>query len=79
MIDEHNQLAIQVHKSNMMFRRSVASMFIGISLMKIVALHMILHSKDTILKFFAFNIFALYLVFGFAASYILSQQIKSAH
>ena len=79
LIDEHNQLAIQVHKFNMTLRRTLGSMFIDASLMKIVTLHIILNSKNTIFKFLTFNIFAFHLVFGFAAGYILSQQIKSAH
>ena len=70
LIDEHNDLAVEVHKLNMMLRCSFASMFIQVSLIKIVALHMIFNSKDIILKFFAFNMFVLYLVFGLAISYI---------
>ena len=45
-IDEQNHLAIQVHKANIMFRRSITAMFINISLVKIVALHMTLNPED---------------------------------
>ena len=79
LINEHNQLAIQVYKLNMMLRRSVASCFINFSLMKIISLHLMLNTKDWLSKILAINAFALYFVFGFIITYLFSLQIKSAH
>ena len=79
IIYRHNQLAIEVHEMNLMVRRTVASLFIHCSLMKIISLHLMFTTKDFFIKSLAFNVFIIYLVFGMAITYLLSQQIKSAH
>ena len=79
LIHEHNELAVEIDKLNMMMRRSVASCFINFSFMKIISLYLMFNTKDLVFKLLAINILGIYLVFGLAISYLLSHQIKSAH
>ena len=79
IIYRHNQLSVEVHEMNLMVRRTVASLFIHCSLMKIISLHLMFTTKDVFIKSLALNVFIIYLVFGITITYLLSQQIKSAH
>ena len=79
LIHEHNELSVQIHAINMMVGRSIASYFIYISLIKIDTLYLTLNTKDLLIKLFAINAFTLYFIFGLAAAYLFSHQIKSAH
>ena len=78
-INEHNSLSVEVHKLNMMRRRTAASCFIKFSLMKIISLHLMFSPNDLSIKILAINIFVLYFVFGLTVTYLFSLQIKSAH
>ena len=71
-INEHNSLSVEVHKLNMMRRRTAASCFIKFSLMKIISLHLMFSPNDLSIKILAINIFVLYFVFGFAVTYLFS-------
>ena len=79
LIDEHNQVAIQVHQLNMMIRRSNTAIFICFSLAKIISLYLMLNTKDKIIKIFAVNISVIYFTLGLALTYLFSIQINSAH
>ena len=79
LIDEHNKMTIQVHKLNMMIRRSNAAIFICFSLAKIISLYLMLNTKDKIIKIFALNIGVIYFTLGFGLTYLFSIQINSAH
>ena len=79
LIDEHNQMAVQVHKLNMMIRRSNTAIFICFSLAKIISLYLMLNTKDKIIKTFAVNIGLIYFMLGLALTYLFSIQINSAH
>ena len=46
LFHEHNKLAVEIHKINLLFRRSVAGAFINLSFMKIITLHLIFNTKD---------------------------------
>ena len=75
LINEHNEVAVKVDKLNMMVRRTFASTFIHFSLMKIVSLYLMFNTKNFIMKILSINVFALYFVFGFTITYLLSHQI----
>ena len=62
LIDEHNELAVEIHKLSMMMRRSVASCFINFSFMKIVSLYLMFITKDLAFQLLAINILGIYLV-----------------
>ena len=79
LINEHNQLAVEIHKLNKMMRQTFASLFINLSFTKIITLYLMFDTKNWLIKLFAFDIFVLYFVFGLALSNLLSLQIKSAH
>ena len=79
LINEHNQLAVEVYKLNMMMRQTFASFFINLAFMKITTLYLMFNTKNLLIKLFAFTVFVLYFTFGMALSYLLSLQIKSAH
>ena len=78
LISEHNELAVEVDKLNMMVRKTIASVFVVCSINKIIALYLMLNSKNFLTKLFAVNLFALYFVVASIFSYLLSLQIESA-
>ena len=53
--------------------------FIVLSLIDIISLCIMIKSKFLLMKILMAIVFVLYLVFGFALSYLFSLQIKSAH
>ena len=79
LINEHNQLAVEIHKLRMMVRRSFASQFINFSLIKILILYLIFTSKDLSIKFIVIIAFAFLSIFESETCISLSLQIGSAH
>ena len=80
LIQEHNQLANEIHQINLIARRTATVMFITISFIKIISLYLLIHMKRTsMVRLLIANVFICFFLFGFALNYFLSQQIKSAH
>ena len=79
LILQHNQIALEIDNINMVFRRTGASIFISFSLIKIISLYVMLHTKDPLMRMLAIGLFVYFFVFGFGLTYLLSVQIKSAH
>ena len=74
----HNQLAIEIDKFNLIFRRLAAAFFITISLIKIMTLFLMINIKHFIAKLIVINGLFLIFFFGFGISILFSLQIKSA-
>ena len=49
------------------------------SVTKAVSLYALIHNEDSLLIAWILLIFIMYTIFGFGLSYLLTQQIKSAH
>lgn len=79
IIYKHNKLAIEVHEMNLMVRRTVAGLFINLTIIKIISLHLMFTTKDFFIKSLAINVFLVVSLFCMAISFLLSQQIQSAH
>ena len=79
LVNEHNQLAVEVFKLNMIMRKTFASLFINFAFTEITTLYLMFNTENLLIKLFAFTIFVLYFTFGSALSYLLSLVIKSAH
>ena len=78
LIHEHNSLAIEIQKSNLLLRRTVAIMFICFSLNKIITLYIAIYVKHILIRILAVNIFVLLFIFGFGLSILYSLQIDSS-
>ena len=78
LIHEHNSLAIEIQKCNLMLRRTVAIMFIGFSLNKIITLYVAIYLKHTLIRILAVNVFILLFIFGIGISILYSLQIYSS-
>ena len=79
LIDEHNQLSIEIHKLNLMMRRTAAATYTITSIVKIMALYLLINSNQIYIKFMLSDIFIILYVFCFGLTYLFSMQIKSAH
>ena len=79
IIYRHNQLATEVYKMNLMVRRTVAGLFINLTIINIISLHLMFTTKDFFIKSLAINVCIVVSLFCMAISFLLSQQIKSAH
>lgn len=79
LVKEHNRVSSEVNQFNMMNRRSTATMFLILSLIKIVSLYLIINIKDVLTKVVVTNVFIMAFMFGFGLSYLFSMQIISAH
>ena len=79
LIHEHNLSAIEIHKLNLITRRSMACVFIAFSMMKIISLYLLVNFEDFFIKLFLIIFNLLALIFGFSACYLFTLQIKSAH
>ena len=79
LINEHNLAAIQVHKMNLILRRTSAVMFITYSFAKMITLFLIMNLRDHLMKILIANVFMILLIFGFGVSILYSLQVKSAH
>ena len=79
LIHEHNQLSIEIHKLNLMMRRTAAATYIITSIVKIIALYLLINSNQVYIKFMLLDIIIILYVFCFGLTYLFSMQIKSAH
>ena len=79
LINEHNLAASEIHKFNLILRRTVGCVFITFAMMKIISLYLIVHFNGFFILFFLMQFNFITLIFGFAGSYLLTLQIKSAH
>ena len=79
LINQHNLAAIEVHRINLIGRRSAACVFIAFAMMKIISLYLLVNFNGLFIRLFLmqFNFFVL--LFGFAGCYLFTRQIKSAH
>ena len=68
-----------VKLTNVMNRRSTATMFLILSLIKIVSFYLIISIKDAFTKLIITNVFVMTFMFGFELSYLFSIQIISTH
>ena len=78
LIHQHNQLAIEVTEFNIMFRKSAAGFFVGLSFLKIASLYLMIYMKEIFSKILIFNVFVSFFFFGFGMTLSFSLQIKSA-
>lgn len=79
LINEHNLAAIEINKMNIILNRTAAALFLTFSLVKIIALYLIMNIKQQLFKLMMQNIFGAFLTIGFGISILISLQIKSAH
>ena len=79
MIYEDNFLSTSVDFVNLVLRKTIAVLYLFMSLMKIVSLYLMIKSKDIYFFIQAANIFICFFIFGFALSNLFSQQVKAAH
>ena len=79
LIDQHNQAAIQIEKINLIIRRSLASAFVNISIIKIISLYLSVQFNQFITKCLLAFIIIVTLTFSSGACYMFTLQIKSAH
>ena len=79
LLYQHNLISIEVHKVNLMLRKTAALLFITFSLIKIVSLYVMINTINPLMKMLVTNVFVLFFIFGFGLTYLFSMQIKSAH
>lgn len=79
LINQHNQAAIEIHKMNLLIRKSLASLFVNFSFIKILSLYLIFHLSNAYIKILLSLITFVPLIFLFGLTYMLTMQIKFAH
>lgn len=80
LIGEHSTVSIEIHKLNLVLRRSQGVMSMVLSTVRIIILHLLIRFNNNIFLNMMLSIaFCILVVFGFALSYLLTLQIKSAH
>ena len=79
LIHQHNQAAIEMHKINLLIRKSLASLFVNFSFIKILSLYLIFHLNNAYIKTLLSLITFVPLIFLFGLTYMLTMQIKLAH
>ena len=78
MIDQHNLLALEINKVNLLLRRSAAMIFVILALCKIVTLYLTIYLKHTLARIIILNGFLFLFIFGFGLTTLFSLQINSA-
>ena len=78
LIDEHNSLSLEIHNINLFYRKTAASLFVTLSLLKITTIYLTIYAQHTLIRISTANAFLLCLVFGFILSLLFSLQINSA-
>ena len=78
LIDQHNQVAIEIHKMNLI-RRVLVSLFVNFSIVKIISLYLLVNFNDFITKLFLIQSNLILLISGFGDSYSFMRQIKATH
>ena len=79
LIDQHNKAAIEIDNINLIIRRSIASLFINISIIKIISLYLLVNWNHFMIKILLSFIFFIIVTFSFGVCYMFTLQIKSAH
>ena len=80
LIDEHKRISNEVHKLNLMLRRSAGFMSITMSTVRIIVLFLVINYKNNIfVNIMLSSVFIILFVFGFGMTYLFSCQITSAH
>ena len=79
LINQHNQAAIEMHKINLLIRKSLASLFVNFSFIKILSLYLIFNLSNAYIKILLSLITFVPLIFLFGLTYMLTMQIKLAH
>ena len=80
LVNQHNQVSIEVWKTNLFIRRSTAAIFVVFSLIKIISLYLAINLNDDLFRFFyKCNFFPLICTVQLLTTFIFSSQIKSAH
>ena len=79
LINEHNLAAIEIHKINLIARRSIGCFFITFAIMKIISLYLLANINEFFTKLFLIQLNFVIIIFGFAGCYLFTLQIKSAH
>ena len=78
LIDEHNSLSLKIHNINLFYRKTAATVFVTLSLMKITTIYVTINAQHTLIRILIANAFGLCFVFGFILSTLFSLQISSA-
>ena len=79
LIHEHNLASIEIHKINLIARRTVGCHFITFSMVKIISLYLMVNTNEFFIKLFLTQFNFLILIIGFGICYLFNLQIKSAH
>ena len=80
LIEEHKSVSNEIHKLNLMFHRSAGVMITFISILRTIAIYLLINSNNNIFINVMLSVgFCLIFFFGFGLSYLFSHQIKSAH
>ena len=78
LINEHNSLAVEVNKFNLLFRKTAAGMFVCFSLSKITTIYLSIYMKHTFARILMITAFSYFFLFGFGITCIYSLQINSS-
>ena len=79
LIEQHNLAAIEIHKFNLMARRTVGCLFINFAIIKIISFYLIVKSNEFFVELFLIVLNILLLILLFGVSFLFTLQIKSAH
>ena len=79
LIDQHNLAAIEIHKINLIIRRSITCFFITFAVINILSLYLMVNINEFFIKLFLIQLSFVVAIFGLAISYTFTLQIKSAH
>ena len=78
LITEHNSLALEVNKFNLLFRKTGAAMFVCLSFGKITTVYLSIYMKHTFTRILMISAFSYFFLFGFGITCIYSLQINSS-
>ena len=79
LIDQHNQYAKEIQKINLILRKTLAALFINLSIMKILPIYLLIKFDEVFIRIVLVQVIVVVLIFEFGVSYLFTQQIKSAH
>ena len=79
LTNDHNLAAIEIHKINLIARRSIGCFYVSFAMMKIISLYLLVNFNEFFIQLFLIVFNCVVIIFGFGGSYFLTLQIKSAH
>lgn len=79
LIKQHHKATEEINKMNLNQRRRTACDFVAFSLVKIITLYLFMYTKNIMIRGFAINVFAIFVIHAFGLSFVYSLQIESAH